>query len=254
MRAPYRTAFVLVALAPALAPIGCAGPVKYAPQPQVALTPASLDIAREASRAVDYQLNHDGDFHAGDLVRLSFPYVPSLNSDQRVGLSGTISPPLLAPFDMRGLTTAQVQAQLVAQYRAKLERPAVSVAVLEYNRPPPPPEIFVLGEVAKPGNFPYRDGTTPFEGIARAGGGNRDADLTRVVVLTPIDGQLVARMLDLRATLEGSARPLDYLPPYSILIVPPTALARDADRARQIRNIVGFNGVTIGTSFRFPPQ
>lgn len=248
MRAPLRTPLFLIALAPALAPIGCAGPVRYAPAPEVALTRPSLDLARDATRAVEYQLNHDGDFHPGDLVRLTFPYLPTLNTDQRVGLGGTISPPLLAPFDMRGLSAAQVQARLTAQYRAKLERPAVSVAVLEYNRPPPPPEIFVLGEVAKPGNFPYRDGTTPFEGIARAGGGNRDADLTRVVALTPLDGKLVARMLDLSATLEGSTRPLDYLPPYTILIVPPTAIARDVDRARQIRQIIGFNGVNVGSA------
>lgn len=248
MRPPFRTAFVLAALAPALAPIGCAGPVRYAPQPQIALTQPSLELARTASRAVDYQLSHDGDFHPGDLVRLSFPYVPTLNSDQRVGLSGTISPPLLAPFDMRGMSTAQAQARLTAQYRAKLERPAVSVAVLEYNRPPPPQEIFVLGEVAKPGNFPYRDGTTPFEGIARAGGGNRDADLSRVVALTPMGDRLEARMLDLSATLKGSARPIDFLPPYTILIVPPTGIARDVDRSRAIRQIIGFNGVNVGSA------
>lgn len=226
----------------------CAGPVRYAPAPAVPLTAGSLDLARDASRMVEARLDQDGDFHAGDLVRLNFPYTPQLNSDQRVQLSGAISPPLLAPVAIRGLTTTQLQARLQSLYRAKLARPDVSVSILEYNRPPPPQEIFVLGEVARPGNFPYRDGTTPFEGIARAGGGNRDADLSRIVALTPVGNRLVARMLDLSATLNGSTRPIDFLPPYTILIVPPTGIARDVDRSRQIRAIIGFNGINIGSA------
>ncbi len=232
----------------AIALAGCAGPVRYAPAPEVPLTTGSLDLAREASRMVEARLDQDGDFHPGDLVRLTFPFTPQLNTDQRVQLSGAISPPLLAPVSVKGISTADLQAKLVALYRPKLARPDVSVALLEYNRPPPPPEIFVLGEVIKPGNFPYRDGTTPFEGIARAGGGNRDADLKRVVLMTPIGDKLVARMLDLSATLHGSTRPIDYLPPYSILMVPPRGIARDVDRARAIRQIIGFNGVNVGSA------
>lgn len=240
-----RLAYTLPLLAIAA---GCAGPVRYAPAPSIPLTAGSFDVARDANRMVEAALAIDGDFHPGDLVRLSFPYLPGLTSDQRVQLTGMISPPLLAPVQTRGLTAGQLQAQLSRAYRGKLERPELSVAVLEYNRPPPPPEIFVIGEVAKPGNFPYRQGTTPFEGLARAGGGNRDADLSRVVLLTPIGGQLRAQMIDLSATLEGSRRPIDFLAPYTIVIVPPTGIARDVDRARQIRQIIGFNGVNVGSA------
>lgn len=242
MRPIFRSFLIALPLA------ACAGPVRYAPAPEVPITAGSVDLAREASRMVEDRLNQDGDFHPGDLVRLTFPYTPQLNTDQRVQLSGAISPPLLAPLSIRGLSTAALQTRLQSLYRAKLARPDVSVALLEYNRPPPPPEIFVLGEVVKPGNFPYRDGTTPFEGLARAGGGNRDADLTRVVMLTPVGDRLEARMLDLSATLHGSTRAIDVLPPYTILMVPPTGLARDADRSRQIRQIIGFNGFNIGSA------
>jgi len=237
----------LAATAP-VALAACAGPVRYAPPPAVALTADSLDLAREVSRKLDDHQSYDGDFHPNDLIRLSFPYTPLLTSDQRVQMSGLISPPLLAPVQTRGLTAAELQTRLSALYRAKLARPAVSVSVLEYNRPPPVPEIFVLGEVAKPGSYPYRDGTSPFEGLARAGGGNRDADLRRVVALAPVGDHLEARMIDLSATLHGDTRPLDYLSPYTILIVPPTGIARDVDRARQIRAIIGFNGVNVGSA------
>ncbi len=236
----------IAGLATALA--GCAGPSPYAPSPVIALQQPSLDLAREVNRKLEDHLALNGDFHPNDLIRLSFPYFPLLQSDQRVQLSGLISPPLLAPMQTRGLTVTQVQDRLLALYHDKLKQPAVSVAVLEYNRPPPLPEVFMLGEVARPGSFPYRDGMSLFEGLARAGGANRDADLSRVVLLAPDGDHLGARLVDLKAVLTGEAATIGYLSPFSILIVPPTALARDADMSRQVRAIIGYNGVTVGSA------
>jgi len=238
----------VVALAALAMLTACAGPSKYAPVQEIALDTSSLDVAREVNRKIEDHLALNGDFHANDLIRLSFPYFPLLQSDQRVQLSGMISPPLLEPIQTRGLSAAELQARLTTLYRAKLERPSVAVSVLEYNRPPPPPEIFVLGEVGKPGSYPYRDGLNIFEGLARAGGGNRDADLSRVVLLAPDGDRMMARMIDLRSVLEGDSATISYLSPFSILIIPPTAMARDVDRARQIRAIIGFNGVNLGSS------
>ncbi len=237
----------------ALALSSCVGPVKYAPQREIALDRPSSDLAREVNQKLEDHLALDGDFHANDVIRLSFPYYPLMGGDQRIQLSGQISPPLLPPLQAVGMTVDQLTAKLNALYRAKLTQPSVAVSVVSYNRPPPVPEIFVMGEVAKPGNFPWRDGTTLFEGLARAGGGNRDADLSRVVLLQPDGQHMIARMIDLDATLKGSATPIGVLSPFSILIVPPTGIARDVDRARQIREIIGFNGVTIGSAFRVAP-
>ena len=238
-------ALVLIALA-GLA--SCAGPLNYTPQPEIALDRPSLSLAREVNQKLEDHLALNGDFHPNDLIRLSFPYFPLLQSDQRVQLSGMISPPLLAPIQTKGLSATQLQDRLTSLYRAKLKQPSVAVSVLEYNRPPPAPEIFVLGEVAKPGAFAYRDGINVFEGLARAGGGNRDADLSRVVLLAPNGDVMAAQMIDLRAVLKGDRSTLGYLSPFSILIVPPTTLARTVDRARQIRQIIGFNGVNLGSS------
>ena len=231
-----------------LALAACVGPVKYAPAPEVPLATTQADLARDINAKLEAHLALDGDFHANDVIRLSFPYYPLVGGDQRVQLSGQISPPLLPPVQAVGLTVAQLQAKLTGMYRTKLDKPDVSVQVIAYNRPPPLPEIFVMGEVARPGNFPWREDTTVFEGLARAGGGNRDADLTRVVLLQPEGAKMTARMINLQATLEGGQTPIGYLSPFAILIVPPTGIARDMDRARQIRQIIGFNGVSLGTA------
>lgn len=238
----------LLASGAALALSSCVGPVAYAPQPSIPMDRASGALAAEVSRKLEDHLALRGDFHANDMIRISFPYYPLMGGEQRVQLSGQISPPMLPPVQAVGLTVGQLQDRLTAMYRAKLTQPAVSVSVIAYNRPPPLPEIFVMGEVARPGTFPWREGTTLFEGLARAGGGTRDADLQRVVLLQPDGDRMIARMVDLNATLGGSAQPIGYLSPFAILIVPPTGIARDADRARQIRQIIGFNGVTLGTA------
>ena len=231
-----------------LAAASCAGPVKYAPAPSIPLETASNDFARDVNAKLEAHLALDGDFHANDVIRLSFPYYPLLGGDQRVQLNGRISPPMLQPIQAVGVSAGELQARLNQLYRAKLDKPDVSVQVVAYNRPPPLPEIFIMGEVAKPGNFPWREGTSVFEGLARAGGGTRDADLRRVVLLQPDGNRMIARMVDVENTLRGGRAPVGVLSPFSILIVPPTAIARDADKSRQIRQIIGFNGITLGTA------
>lgn len=233
---------------------GCASSTLYQPQRTIALVPepgaasARAPLGDQVSKTLNQLLERPGDFSPNDLVRIRFPYMPSLDSEQRVLVSGEISPPLLAPLQTRGMTASELQGRLQTLYRPLLARPSVSVQVLEYARPPLPPEIFVMGEVARPGAFAYRDGSSLFEALARAGGASRDADLGQVVLLTPVKGQLEAEMIDLRAVLDGSSAQLRELRPFSVIIIPATQSARAADRARQIRQIIGFNGINLGSS------
>jgi polysaccharide export outer membrane protein len=180
--------------------------------------------------------------------------MPTLDAEQRVQPSGFISPPLLAPIQTRGLTAAALQQQLQKSYRGKLRHPHVAVALVEYNRKPSPPEFFVLGEVIAPGPKEYRAGMTLMEALARAGGANRTANLSKVVVIEPEGDQLAARMVDFSAILTGKAGPegrvVPVLSPNAIVIVPPTNLTLTADRAQQIRSIVGFSGLSSALLIR----
>lgn len=233
---------------------GCAAKLDYDPPASLGYTPGSREAAAVAGRRVDAALAERGDFHPGDLVRLSFPFLPSLDSSQRVQPSGLISPPLLSPISTAGVTASQLQQQLRALYTAKLERPEVVVSLLEYNRAPAPPEYFVLGEVLKPGAIAHRDGATLFEGIARAGGANRQADLGSVVVMEPDGDAMKARMVDLQGLLNGRdpSGTVDFLKPFSILIVPPNTITRTADRNRAIMDIIGLSGLNLGSRVNIP--
>jgi len=216
--------------------------------------PAAIQIDQPSSRAaeaasqrIEASLGDYGDFRPGDLVRISFPYMPTLDAEQRVQPSGFISPPLLAPIQTEGLSAAALQQRLQQAYKGKLRHPHVAVALVEYNRKPEPPEFFVLGEVIAPGAKEYRQGLTLMEALARAGGANRSADLSKVVVMEPEGTQLAARMVDFQALLTGKGggpRVVPVIAPNAVIIVPPTNLTRTADRARQIQSIVGFSGLS----------
>jgi protein involved in polysaccharide export with SLBB domain len=225
---------------------GCAK-VNYDLPATIQIDQPSRQAAQAASVRLETNLGADGDFQPGDLVRISFPYMPTLDAEQRVQPSGFISPPLLAPIQTRGLTAGTLQQRLQQAYKSKLRHPHVAISLVEYNRKPAPPEFFVLGEVIAPGPKEYREGMTLMEALARAGGANRSANLSKVVVLEPEGDQLVARMVDYQALLTGRGtgpRVVPVLAPNAIVIVPPTSLTLTADRARQIQSIVGFSGLS----------
>ena len=241
----------LAALLLAAATGACAPKLQYDLPASLALAAPVAPAADQANAMLARYMNTQGDFHPNDLLRLSFPYFPLLDNQQRVQMSGMISPPLLDPIDVRGMSNPELQARLTELYRRKLERPAVSISVLEYNEPPPPRQLFVIGEVQNAGPMPYRDGITLLEALSRAGGQTRIGDLSQVVVLTPSGDRIVAQMVDLKGILNGAPGEIGQLDPFSIVIVPSTQLARTADKAELMRSIIGFNGVNLGWSFDF---
>ena len=235
-------------LLPLILIAGACASVDYDLPATMAVDAPSSHAAALASQRIEESLGKDGDFQPGDLVRISFPYMPTLDSEQRVQPSGHLSPPLLAPIQTRGLTAGALKQQLEGAYTGKLKHPHVAVALVEYNRKPAPPEFFVLGEVITPGPKEYRDGMTLMEALARAGGANRTAKLRKVVVVEPAGDHLAARMVDFESLLTGRnaapGRPVPVIGPNAIVIVPPTNLALSADKARQIQSIVGFSGLS----------
>lgn len=102
----------------------------------------------------------------GDVVRLITYQEDALTAEFRVSDSGTIALPLLGPMNAAGLTTDALAAEVSKALVRKnlLVAPSVAAEVVTY-RP-----IFVLGEVSKPGQYPYQPGMTMVTAAAVAGG------------------------------------------------------------------------------------
>ena len=103
---------------------------------------------------------------SGDVVRLITVGDDSLTGEFRVDDGGKVALPLVGAVPASGRTPDGLAAEIrKALVRGNLyTAPSVSVEVTTY-RP-----IFVLGEVSKPGQYPYQPGMTVVTAAAVAGG------------------------------------------------------------------------------------
>ncbi|MEC9368424.1 MAG: polysaccharide biosynthesis/export family protein [Pseudomonadota bacterium] len=128
--------------------------------PPPVVRPASAQLPPpEPSLGASYQLD------AGDQLRVVVFGQDSLSREYAVDGSGFISMPLIGPVPARGATTFQVEDRIASMLRQKyVKDPKVTVEVRTY-RP-----FFILGEVRRPGQFPYVSGMTVQTAVAIAGG------------------------------------------------------------------------------------
>ncbi len=132
----------------------------------------------------------------GDVVRVITFGDQQLTAEFRVSDSGNIAVPLLGNVHAAGLSTDQLASLISSQLieRNIFREPSVSVEVLSY-RP-----IFVLGEVAKPGQYPYQPGMTVLTAVAIAGGFTyraveEYASIVRQASPHPIEGKVQRQSL-----------------------------------------------------------
>jgi polysaccharide export outer membrane protein len=142
---------------------------------------------------------------AGDQVRII-----TFGEDQLTGVfklddQGDIAMPLIGTVKSVGLTTSRLAAQIAAELRRRklLSDPSVAVEVAAY-RP-----VFVLGEVVKPGEYPYQPGMTMLTTIAVAGGFTYRAFQPYVSVVRTTGDQPV----------QGRITPLSYVAPGDVITV-----------------------------------
>lgn len=123
---------------------------------------AQVDRAPVASAPTEVPVYRLG---ADDKVRINVYGEDALNAEYLVGSDGNISFPLIGMVQAKGLTLAELQAILTFRLaESMINDPKVSVDILQY-RP-----FYVLGEVQKAGQYPYRTGLTAMAAIATAGG------------------------------------------------------------------------------------
>jgi len=141
----------------------------------------------------------------GDAVRLITFGEDQLTGEFRVNDAGTIAVPLLGGMRAAGLTPAELEVSVAAALtRANLLRnPSVAAEVTAY-RP-----IFVLGEVNKPGQYPYQPGMTVVTAAAVAGGFTYRAVNDYASVVRTRDG----------IAIEGKAARQTFIEPGDVITI-----------------------------------
>ncbi len=113
----------------------------------------------------------------GDKLRIITYGETNLTGEFGVNDVGQVSLPLIGAIKASGLTVSQLAAAItVALQNGYIKNPSVSVEVAN-NRP-----FYILGEVVRPGEYPFINGLTITSAVATAGGYTYRANTRRVFI------------------------------------------------------------------------
>jgi protein involved in polysaccharide export with SLBB domain len=113
----------------------------------------------------------------GDKVRVTVFGEDKLSGEYQIDNAGSLSLPLAGTIQGAGLTKSELEGSLTTKLKgAYLRDPKVTIDVASF-RP-----FYVLGEVQKPGEYPYRSGLNVLSAIAIAGGATYRASTSKVMI------------------------------------------------------------------------
>jgi len=116
--------------------------------------------------AADYIIRVD------DKLKIRVFQFPELTGEYTVNTYGTIALPPIGKIVVSGLTTHEIAKQIANRFIESgiSGTPGATVEILQ-SQP-----IYVLGDVQKPGEYPFRNGVTVLQAISLAGGWFRTID------------------------------------------------------------------------------
>ncbi len=117
-------------------------------------------------------------FHAGDKIKLVVIGEDKITGEYEVDSSGDISVPVAGTLRAAGLGKRELEAAVASKLREGqyLLNPMVTADIAAF-RP-----FYVLGEVEKPGEYPYHSGLNILSAVAVAGGDTYRANASRALI------------------------------------------------------------------------
>lgn len=195
---------------------------------------------------------------AGDEIEVKFPYLAQFNDRVTVRPDGRISLQLVGAVMAEGLTAEKLDTELERRYAEFLRAPRLTVSLRKTTssrylvdgrearagmsdaqpmviaRVTAPLQVFVGGEVGRPGTLPYRRNLTLMQALIESGGVRPSGEMRSVIVLRK-SGQsqpLVIRR-DLSLDLETAQTQDMPLEPFDVVVLPKTSAAQLADVLEQ---------------------
>lgn len=126
-----------------------------------------------------YRLN------VGDLLRITVYGVEDLSNAYRIDSTGSVTVPLVGEIPARGRLKEEIQAEIAKRLidGGYYNSPSVTVEIMELA------PFYILGEVNKPGRYPYEPGLDVIKAIATAGGHTPRAAKDKIVIIRDVNGQ-----------------------------------------------------------------
>lgn len=196
--------------------------------------------------------------NANDELDIKFPYHPNLNESVRIRQDGKLQLQLVGTVQAEGESPESLQAELKRRYAKVLRVPELSVIVRTATRQAlrtdqgsargglmgleptvmvrssAPLQVYVTGEMARPGMYGYTPGMTLLQALAQAGGHLPTADIQGLVILrrTP-DGSAEVVVPALSSQYLSNPDKDIALQAFDVILLPQTrvaALAQNLDQ------------------------
>ena len=170
-QSPYSRSLIIALAAALCTPAAEPASAQSRAKTQVSRTESSPRTEPSPDTASSYVLG------PSDRVRLRVYGEADITGDYEVDTNGYISVPLAGRVKAAGLTTRQLERTVAdALSKGLLRDPRVNIEIATY-RP-----FFILGEVKKAGEYPYKSGLTVLDAVASAGGYTYRANESKVVI------------------------------------------------------------------------
>jgi protein involved in polysaccharide export with SLBB domain len=131
----------------------------------------------------------------GDVLEFWVAQDEQLNRSVTVGPDGRLSLPMVGHLNVEGRTVDEVEHDVTERLR-RYYADSLDIAIMLQPHPSHLPAVFVAGEVAEPGVFPYRPGMTVLHAMTLAGGPFR----------SPLSVSDVDRSILLRSEIEAAQK------------------------------------------------
>ena len=178
---------------------------------------ANASIQESAAQDSDYRIQ------SGDQLALDFDMNSEFNATATVDPNGKIVLRMVGPIQAAGLTQDQLASSIDKAYSNELRNPG---AVVHLNNMPNR-QIYVEGEVAKPGAFPLQPGMTAVQALALAGGVTVDSAPDKTVLIRrDACGQSQGTDVNLASAIKKPGSGEDVaLMSHDVVVVPRSGIA-----------------------------
>ena len=138
----------------------------------------------------------------GDVLQVSVWKEVDLQGEVLVRPDGGISFPLVGDLPVEGLSVVQVTEQITQRIKKYIPDPVVTVATKQIGGN----QIYVIGKVARPGNFPFSKSLDVMQALSLAGGTTTYASVSDIRILRrAANGQQMAIRFDYSDVEKGKA-------------------------------------------------
>jgi polysaccharide export outer membrane protein len=152
----------------------------------------------------------------GDSLNIQLWNEPTLSGPVKVRPDGFVTLPLVNEVQVSGLTTAELRKLLADKYKTFVNSPVVTIRIESIASS----EVFLVGQVNKPGAYPMLGNDTLLQLVTRAGGLTIFAERRDIRVMRRTGNKVTEYIADYDAIVAGDLKQDIILRPGDRVIVP----------------------------------